>query len=203
MEINGGWINEAEINAEIVDYLVLSAYLRETSTLTPTLRIDIYLSSTLSEMSGSQFDLTDVDRLNALLSETSGLSGTMAWSANAMAANLPEQSGLTTTMTWAANNLSATVTETSSLTSAVTYGVNQLTAELAEISALSLDTTIKFVALLEEASALQATATWAPNSMAANLTEHPRLYGAANMPIRIRTGIMRAIQIPFHGEVVS
>ena len=37
----------------------------------------------------------------------------------------------------------------------------------------------------------------------ATLTETSRLSGAMNMPIRIRTGIMRAIQIPFHGEVVS
>ena len=100
--------------------------------------------------------------------------------------------------------LSALLTELSGILPSLSIDVSFI-ATFYEVSGITADLTDsdRLTALLAELSGFSATMTWAPNQLTTTLTETSRLSGAMNMPIRIRTGIMRAIQIPFHGEVVS
>ena len=75
-----------------------------------------------------------------------------------------------------------------------------LSAYIREITGIQAALTVQsqFGSLLAELSGFSGSLGWYLTT-----AEVSRLSGSLNMPIRIRTGIMRAIQIPFHGEVVS
>ena len=94
--------------------------------------------------------------------------------------------------------------ETSSLSGTLRLDVS-FAATITETSGLtgSLTDSDLMAAMLVEISGLTGTLTEKGQELTATITMTSRFSGSLNMPIRLRTDIARAIQIPCHGEVVS